>query len=268
MRKLRLCAAILLILALTLTGCNDTGSVYKSLGTLTQADFAIGFRADDKVCDYVTAALKVLKANGSVSELSVRWFGRDDIDIKGDETALDEFYGEDGSEIPERVFIVGLDAGAPPMSFRDSQGNYTGFDVELAGRVCQLLGWELRFMAINPADVKVELKSGNIDCAWGGMTFTADGDADVRLTEPYLKNEKVLVTLTGSGIRSKRGLKDKVLGMTFGPADEAALGLDSDLRSSLASIKKLDGAEALFASLLSSGCDVIVADSVTFDYYR
>ena len=70
MRKMKRMITLVLALCmvLTLCGCGKTGGAYKQIDTLTEGKYAIGFRADDPIADYVEAALKVLTASGRLRE--------------------------------------------------------------------------------------------------------------------------------------------------------------------------------------------------------
>ena len=84
-----------------------------------------------------------------------------------DETADTE--GTDAGEAEEgtgKTFTVGFDAEYPPYGFMDENGEYTGFDLELAEAVCDLEGWELVKKPINWDSKDMELNSGSIDCIW------------------------------------------------------------------------------------------------------
>ncbi len=61
-----------------------------------------------------------------------------------------------------------------PMNYTDADGNFTGFDTELATAVCEKLGVEPEFVEINWDTKVVELDAKSIDCIWNGMTLTDD----------------------------------------------------------------------------------------------
>ena len=61
-----------------------------------------------------------------------------------------------------------------PMNYTDADGNFTGFDTELATAVCEKLGVEPEFVEINWDTKVVELDAKSIDCIWNGMTLTED----------------------------------------------------------------------------------------------
>jgi ABC-type amino acid transport substrate-binding protein len=267
MGKIKTCVALILALAfcLALGACQKDEAVsgYRILGTLPSEDFSIAFRKDDKLREMVAAALAVLAADGTLSRLSEKWFGADLISLEGNENALEEL----DMEIPQRIFIMGMDANAFPMSFRENWENYGGFDVEVAQEVCSLLGWELKFQPIRPSDVEVELASGNIDCAWGGMSFDPDSP-DYSTISSYMPNDQVLLVRAESGIKRMSRLKGKTLYMPDKDAAVKALESDEDLAEDLGSVKRLpQDARACLNYLDKGTCDAILIDSVAARYF-
>ena len=47
-----------------------------------------------------------------------------------------------GSKGSDKTFTVGFDAEFPPYGYRDDNGEYVGFDLDLAAEVCKRQGWE------------------------------------------------------------------------------------------------------------------------------
>ena len=81
-----------------------------------------------------------------------------------------ESFGDDGLAT-EGTLVVGFDAEYPPYGYMDDNGDYTGFDLELAEAVCQIEGWELVKTPIDWDSKDMELNSGNIDCIWNTSMF-------------------------------------------------------------------------------------------------
>ena len=85
-----------------------------------------------------------------------------------------------------------------PMNYTDADGNFTGFDTELATAVCEKLGVEPEFVEINWDTKVVELDAKSIDCIWNGMTLTDDIMANTATTKAYAKNAQVVVVKDGT----------------------------------------------------------------------
>ena len=111
-----------------------------------------------------------------------------------------------------------------PMNYTDADGNFTGFDTELATAVCAKLGVEPEFVEINWDTKVVELDAKSIDCIWNGMTLTDDIMANTATTKAYAKNAQVVVVKDGTDYTSTADLADKT-----GSAGEAAIEGDEDL---------------------------------------
>ena len=120
-----------------------------------------------------------------------------------------------------KTFTGGFDAEYPPYGYMDDNGEYTGFDLELAQAVCDLEGWKLVKKPINWDSKDMELNSGSIDCIWNGFTMNGRED-DYTFSVPYVDNSQVIVVADNSGIEALTDLAGKTVGVQ---AASAALDL-------------------------------------------
>ena len=112
----------------------------------------------------------------------------------------------------QKTFTVGFDAEFPPYGYRDENGEYVGFDLELAEEVCNRQGWELVKQPIDWDSKDMELDSGAIDCIWNGFTMNGRED-EYTWSEPYIDNSIHLMMVkdgTFNKIADKWGLSDSV----------------------------------------------------------
>lgn len=116
-----------------------------------------------------------------------------------------------------------------PMNYTDADGNFTGFDTELATAVCEKLGVEPEFVEINWDTKVVELDAKSIDCIWNGMTLTDDIMANTATTKAYAKNAQVVVVKDGTDYNSTADLVGKTVVAEAGSAGEAAIEGDENL---------------------------------------
>ena len=117
------------------------------------------------------------------------------------------------------TLTVGFDQSYPPYGFVGDDGEFTGFDLDLAKEVCERNGWELKLDPIDWDAKDALLNSGSINCIWNGFTMEGRED-DYTFSEPYMLNEQVVVVKADSGIASHQDLAGKTV-MT--QVDSAAL---------------------------------------------
>ena len=164
------------------------------------------------------------------------------------------------SSTSKTKLIVGFDQSYPPYGFIGDDGEYTGFDLDLAKEVCEKQGWELELKAIDWDAKDALLEQGQINCIWNG--FTMEGrEGKYAFTEPYMLNKQVIVVKADSGISSFDGLKGKVV---ITQADSAALEvLEGDQKSVADTFSRLDTIadyNNAFMQLDSGAVDAVACD--------
>ncbi len=140
-----------------------------------------------------------------------------------EETDSDLAYVKDKGSL-----VIGYTVYAP-MNYTDEDGNFTGFDTELATAVCEKLGVEPEFVEINWDTKIVELDAKSIDCIWNGMTLTDDIMANTACTEPYAKNAQVVVMKKDAAYTSTADLAGAVVTAEAGSAGETTVQEDENL---------------------------------------
>ena len=141
-------------------------------------------------------------------------------------TACGASSGSDLAYIQKKgTMIVGI-TEYEPMDFKDADGNWTGFDAELAEMVCKELGVKCEFFVLADWGKKFyELESKNIDCIWNGMTITDEVTLNTSCSDPYVTNAQVVVMK--ADVVADYDSVESLAGLTFavesGSAGEAAL---------------------------------------------
>ena len=106
--------------------------------------------------------------------------------------------GQSGSEsdtayVKEKgTLIVGM-TDFEPMDYKDANGEWIGFDADMAKLVAQELGVEVQFIEIDWDNKIMELDSKNIDVVWNGMTLTDEVTSSMECTNAYCNNAQVVV---------------------------------------------------------------------------
>ncbi len=107
-----------------------------------------------------------------------------------------------------------------PMNYTDENGEFTGFDTELAKAVCQKLGVEPDFVVINWDTKEVALEAKDIDCIWNGLTLNPEREANMACTGPYVKNAQVVVVKQGFDYKGTESLVSGTVCAEIGSAGE------------------------------------------------
>lgn len=116
----------------------------------------------------------------------------------------------------QKSITVGFDNTFVPMGFEEKNGNYAGFDIELAKYVSKKLGIQVHFQPIDWDMKETELENGTIDAIWNGYSATDERREKVAFTIPYMQNTQILVVKKTSGIHSVEDMTGKVLGAQNG----------------------------------------------------
>ena len=169
--------------------------------------------------------------------------------------------------VEDKTLIVGFDAEYPPFGYKDDNGEYVGFDLDLAQEVCDNLGWELVKKPINWDSKDMELNSGTIDCIWNGFTINGRED-DYTWTDPYLNNEQVMVVAADSGIEKLADLEGKNVVVQAASAALDALNSDDnkELTDSFASLTENPDYNTAFMNIDSGAADAVAVDIGVANY--
>ena len=162
--------------------------------------------------------------------------------------------------------IVGFDQAYPPYGFVGDDGEFTGFDLDLAAEVAQRCGWEVTYEPIDWDAKDTLLDSGAISCIWNGFTMEGRED-DYTFSEPYMLNGQVVVVKADSGIESLEDLAGKTV---ITQVDSAALdvleGDQADLASTFASLEQIGEYNTAFMQLESGAVDAVACDLSIAEY--
>lgn len=226
-------------MAISLAGCGS-----QSTGTTTAAE---------------TTAATTAETTAASEEGSAE-------DAKTDSKEAEEKAGDAAdTQTTDGTFIVGFDQDFPPMGFVGDDGEYTGFDLELAKEVAGRLGLEFVAQPIAWDAKDMELNSGTIDCIWNGFTMNGRED-DYTWSEPYMDNSQVFVVAADSGISSFVDLAGKIVEVQADSSAEAALKDNTELTGSFGTLQTTPDYNTAFMDLEMGAVDAIAMDVIVAGY--
>lgn len=176
---------------------------------------------------------------------------------------LFDFFANDDANVKndEKTLIVGFNSQFPPFGYQDDNGNYTGFDLDLAKEVCNRNNWTFVPQPIIDWNSKqMELEGGEIDCLWSEFTINGRED-DYTWSEPYFNNTKVVIVKENSSISSISDLKGKTIEIQQGSSFLNVLKNNKTLDDMLGEVNEVDGYDTALMDLESGVCDAVICDS-------
>lgn len=128
------------------------------------------------------------------------------------------------------TLVVGITDFAP-MDYKDENGEWIGFDADMAKGFAEKLGVAVEFVEIDWDNKILELDGKTIDCVWNGMTLTAEVKAAMECSNAYCVNAQIVIVPKDKAddyqtVESLEGLTFAVEAGSAGEAEIAALGLD------------------------------------------
>lgn len=88
--------------------------------------------------------------------------------------------------------VVGI-TDFEPMDYKDADGNWIGFDADMAKAFAESLGVTAEFVEIDWDNKIMELDGKTIDCVWNGMTLLEDVKTAMECTNAYCNNAQVVI---------------------------------------------------------------------------
>ena len=170
--------------------------------------------------------------------------------------------GQAGGSSFSGEFIVGFDQDFPPYGYVGDDGQFTGFDLDLAKAVCELEGWTFTPKPIAWDAKDGLLNSGQITCIWNGFTIETR-ENDYAFTSAYMENRQVMVVKADSSVQTPADLAGKNV---ITQADSTAYHLLSaggdkeSLGSSFAQLQTIGEYNTAFMMLESGSVDAVAVD--------
>ena len=155
------------------------------------------------------------------------------------------------------TLVVGITDFAP-MDYKDADGNWIGFDADVATAFAKYLGVEVEFVEIEWDNKVLELNAKSIDCVWNGMTLTDEVTSSMACSNAYCNNAQVVIIPADQAdkYQTAQDCADLVFAVEAGSAGEAeiaALGYEYTPVQSQASA---------LMEVAAGTCDAAVIDSL------
>lgn len=183
---------LLMAAAMTGEGTSYPDLTYDSQG-LTTEEYGIGCRKGSDLAQYINCVLGDAYQSGTMQKLAQQYGITEELLVPQQESTFTTGEDSDVSYIQQKgTLVVGITEFAP-MDYKDENGQWIGFDADLAKLVAERLGVEIQFVVIDWGQKLNELDSKAIDVVWNGMTLTDGVMSAMACTNAYCKNAQVVV---------------------------------------------------------------------------
>ena len=155
--------------------------------------------------------------------------------------------------------IVAHDTNFKPFEFRDENGNYTGFDIELWQELAKRAELQYKFQPMDFNGIIPALQTKNIDAAIAGITITPEREAVVDFTKPYYNTGLMIAVRTEDAekVKSLDDLAGKII------ATKTATSSAEYLRTTFTKAKEVKlfpNNDGLLFELMAKGVDGVFFD--------
>lgn len=169
-------------------------------------------------------------------------------------------------DLEERGYvIVGLDDTFAPMGFRNEKNELVGFDIDLAKAVFEYLEVEVRFQPIDWDSKEFELKSGQIDLIWNGLSITEKREKNMLFANPYLANRQIIIIKSEESIDKIQDLENKNVGVQISSAADDALN-KNEIIDKIKNVIKYDTYAQALLELDNKTIDAVIMDEIMARY--
>lgn len=155
------------------------------------------------------------------------------------------------------VLVVGITDFAP-MDYQDKDGNWIGFDADMAAAFASSLGVEVQFTEIDWDNKVLELNNKSIDCVWNGMTLTDEVTAAMDCSKAYCRNAQSVVV--NAKVADKYTTEEACKELNFA-VEKGSAGMEQAEASGFKFTEVDTQAKALL-EVKSGNCDAAIIDKL------
>ena len=225
---------------------------------LTEELYGVGCRKGSDLASFINSVLADAYADGTLQTIAETYgvqaalVEQPTSEFTASETDSDVQYIKD-----KGTLVIGI-TEFEPMDYQDADGNWIGFDADLAKLVAEKLGVTPEFVVINWDNKVFELNSKNIDVVWNGMTLTDAVQETMECSNAYCNNAQVVILPADKA--ADYDTVDSLSGLRFA-VESGSAGMAQAEEKGLTYTDVVDQATALL-EVKSGTADAAIIDSL------
>lgn len=161
---------------------------------------------------------------------------------------------------------VGANIGNVPWEFQDAEGDFVGFEIDLAKEIGKRLGLSVEIVNIPFNGLFPAVQSGRIDIAVSSITITDKRLRSVAFAQPYYDSAQSLTVLTRSSAQALSDMSEKIIGVDTGSTGDMWTTANSE-KYGFKSIRRYEGLAPAMLDLQSGRLDGYISDIPALEYF-
>jgi polar amino acid transport system substrate-binding protein len=171
-----------------------------------------------------------------------------------------------GQSLRAEPLVVGANIGNVPWEFQARDGQYVGFEIDLARALAEALGRELELRNIPFNGLFAAVQSGRIDVAASSISVTPQRLGQVAFTQPFYDSDQSLTVLKASPVESLEDLKGRRVGVDTGSTGDIWATAAQE-RYGIGALARYEGLAPAMLDLQSRRIDAYLSDIPSLLYY-
>lgn len=156
--------------------------------------YGVGCRKGSDLASFINSVMGEAYASGEMEKLA-KEYGVQNALIPQEASEYEPAAADSDVEyIRSKGSLVVAITEFAPMDYKDDNGEWIGFDADMAKLVAEKLGVKVEFMVIDWDRKLEELNSKNVDVLWNGMSMTDAILETTECTNAYCNNTQVIVS--------------------------------------------------------------------------
>jgi polar amino acid transport system substrate-binding protein len=163
------------------------------------------------------------------------------------------------AQAQDKVYKIGIDqTDYPPFATKDTSGNWTGWEIDLAQAVCEAASMKCEFVPTAWDGIIPALQEGKLDFIFASMTINEDRKQQVDFTNFYYDSTSIIIgpkaDATKVDFDNPASMQGKIMGAQNATIHSKFL---QKRFGSAAEIKTYDGLDTALADLAAGRVDYV-----------
>ena len=169
----------------------------------------------------------------------------------------------------KRMVAIGTNAEYAPFEYLDSNGNLTGFDIELMNAIAKEAGFEVKWVDLPFDSLLGSIEAGDIEAIAASIAPTEERAKSVDFSDVYYSGSQSLVYRTDEKYTDFSDIKGRTIAVLEGSqSDMIASGENTDYGVvEDATVKRFKNASSAIMELKNKGADAVIIDTIIAEIF-